>query len=182
MVFHFAQDGAGVAMADTLAVADMEYILYTAFQPFLSYLAQDWQFLDVTVWNVTQGVLVGSLACRAGWNTTPPRDTSDALPPGVAYLVKWPTGFSKSIGKKFIYGVPEVRTANGYVNAATLVALATFAARFILILFSQDTVRRWRAGAMPKGTILKISFRAFLGALVDTQLAYQRRRKFGIGS
>lgn len=103
---------------------------------------------------------------------------TDPLPSGVAALVTLYTGFKRTVGKKFIAGLPEAATTLGEWGGATLGALALIAEFWI----------------GPQAPIVGVSFtmctykklghlaHAIYTGVIRAVPGYQRRRKAGVGA
>ncbi len=129
-------------------------------------------FVSFKVTNLTTKTLVG-LHTFSG---TPHGTISgDAIPPGAAGLVTFSTGLLKARGRKFIAGIATSLTSAGIVNGLVLSSLADYAAYFIGLLAPEGIPMY--AGVVAKGG----TFAPFVSAAVRTVIAYQRRRKQGVG-
>lgn len=180
MVFH-ALCAFDAPVANGLVAADMETALRANFTGFLPYISSTWNFIDVYTFDLTTGNPVGTAMVNPAWNSAPSRGPAECSPPGVAYLAKFPTGFGKSVGKKFIFGVPEVNISNGLLSGTPLTQLGLLAARFLSTSLISGTSRAYSWGVAKKLGPLTFEFRAYISATADSQVAYQRRRKWGVG-
>ena len=110
--------------------------------------------------------------------TLPPSGTGEALPPGVAALVKFLTGVGKVYGRKFVGMLLESAQSNGSILAATLANLEQYAAKILAGIESGGSLL-WETGVMSK----KLgAFKEFTSYDASTNVAYQRRRRPGTGS
>lgn len=107
-----------------------------------------------------------------------PTPADDALPPGVAGLVKFLTSIGKVYGRKFIGGLIENAQGGGTLAAGAITALSNFGTSVM-----QDPaidVNNW----MEPGVVSmrEETFVPFTEHLVSDNVAYQRRRRRGTGS
>lgn len=106
---------------------------------------------------------------------------SDMLPHGVCGLLRAPTGFKRSQGKKYIPGITEGAQDNGEWDT---VALAVLGQQGEIYLSDPETFlgisNSYTPGVVPEGTN---QFRPFgPTVLVNAFCSYQRRRRPGVGT
>lgn len=102
--------------------------------------------------------------------------TGDTLPPGAAGLVTLSTGTFKARGRKFIAGIATTFTSTGILNGGALSNLENYAA-YLVGLLAPEGIPMY-AGVVAKSGV----FAPFVTAAVRSVIAYQRRRKQGVGA
>ncbi len=174
---QFAADQTESAvLAAVLAQVDAAYVYLNAV------LSQNYNPLDikVDVVAIVAGKIevvrnVGSIAWTGSFN---PAGNTDDLPPGACGYVKLLTDTGKTYGRKFISGLLETRSVSGFIDATAQTALASFAAR-VVTYYIMSAGNELHPGVL---SIRSLSFKDFTSAVVSSIVAYQRRRKFGVGS
>lgn len=163
------------APTDEEVVEDLADKLDTLYALVDHLMANNLTFEDITVFSVTEDRPIGVTT----WPTlTVGLTTSDMLPAGIAALVTFPTGVTRSFGKKFLPAFTEGgRTEDGWVTA-TLTALAAFGVEALTTGLGPN-FNQFSFGAFNKALA---DYRPFIEALVRGIEAYQRRRKPGVGS
>lgn len=125
--------------------------------------------------NVTQNTPVGEIA----WPTrTAGTDaSSNPVPLQIAGLIRFPSNYLGSQGRKFIAGLTEnMIDGNGILTAATQTDLATMAASLLGGVTSGT-----ESFTFGKDNPAKSRYASFLSAIVNDVVATQRRRKQGVG-
>lgn len=108
-----------------------------------------------------------------------PTATSDQLPRGNACLINLKTLDPDVNGKKYIGGWTESNVADGLLSAASLAILIDFAIDWFTGFTGATTGATWTPGVWsPTNTVFKAARDA---AVVPAIMAYQRRRKRGVG-
>lgn len=103
--------------------------------------------------------------------------TGDMLPHQDNGLVKFFTDIGQSIGKKYIMGLVEGLVTNSVIGAATVTALALFAAEFDATLSGANG--SWRPGNFAAATNI---FRPWSGTVeANALISSQDRRRPGFG-
>lgn len=102
----------------------------------------------------------------------------DVLPAAVSAYILGYTPLPKARGSKYVPGISESQSVGGEWNAGTLASLAVLLSRYVTIYIGTGGV-----GLVPG--VLSLTLGSFIPFLVsgaiDTQAAYQRRRKEGVG-
>lgn len=179
-VFAFAF--AGTSDTDENVADAIEGWLNTTFGYFKSYVkntqvSYDYKIDEVT-WSGGHWTVVRNLGTFVWSNPNNPEGTGDALPPGVAGLIKLTTGLGKSYGRKFVAGLLESTQESGLMSGAVLTALANAATQMI-------TGYEYIAGRTVTPVLLseKTGFaHVFIDAVVNAVMSYQRRRRQNVGS
>jgi hypothetical protein len=107
-----------------------------------------------------------------------PGGTGDVLPPGVAALAKFLTGYGKVYARKFLGGLVEGRQNGGILDSTGVTAVANFASTLL-------TPAVISAGNELAYGVMSKFFGAFVPideVVAESNLAYQRRRRRGTGS
>lgn len=136
--------------------------------------------LDLSEWDFTDNEWDGKSSVAA---TVPDgAEASEPLPAGIAYLMRWPTEELRRQARKFIPGATEVSVSGNTLTGSTISALAVSAA-----LLNNDIT----AGALTlrpctfNDTVLSPRFETSSDfsttSIVNTVVAYQRRRQPGAG-
>jgi len=171
-VFHFAKvSGADTddldAMEDFAEILDELYVSLEDFFP--DTVTAD----EISFFDVTNHVPLPSL----GWPTfTGGAVAVEAEPPACSALVVFRTGQSRRLGRKFFGPLQDGATTGGELEAGSLVQLAS-AAGALLGLLSGESGHTYYAGIV---STLGGFFR-FIEAVARPIIAYQRRRKQGVG-
>lgn len=136
--------------------------------------------LELSEWDFTDNEWDGKASVTA---TVPDgASVADPLPDGIAYLIRFPTAELRRQARKFIPGAVEVDVTGSAISAATVTDLITVGA-----LLNNDIT----AAAL---TIRPCTFNDTVGSprfetssdfsttsIVNTNVAYQRRRQPGAG-
>lgn len=147
-----------------------------------------WDEIEAIVDNSTLGdtielalfdAVLGQFDTVAELNMTNEDGTAvgEALPQGVAGIVKFFTAVGRSLGKKFVFGLFEGAQVDGLLTASAIIDLIAFALEF------DDDVLSGAANLRP-GNFNPVTglFRAWSKAVgVNDVVGYQRRRKPGVG-
>lgn len=154
------------------ALSDWLDDAYGVLQPGLT---DELSFETIEAVNTTQGTPID----EAAWPTLTVGGASanQAEPLQVAALVRFPTNYLGSQGRKYIGGLTEGQLEdNGIVSTGTLGGLATFGADVVagFAVTGNDFVP-----GVDNPTLAR--FAAFTGAIVNDVVSTQRRRKQGVG-
>lgn len=110
------------------------------------------------------------------WN---PTDTGDQLPRGNAMLVNLKTTDPDVSGKKYLPGIAKSGIVDGILNAGILALVASYAVDWYDGFVGTDSGADWQPGVWsPTDTVFRS---AGTTVIIPTIVAYQRRRKRGIG-
>lgn len=102
---------------------------------------------------------------------------SDALSDGAAALIRFPTSVPKHVGRKFLYGLTENMAGNSQIVSGVVTNLANWAAT-ILSNPVIDGLNYMHSGIVNGKAD---QFLQFASAVAEAVIAYQRRRKQGVG-
>ncbi len=118
---------------------------------------------------------VGTIVWTGAFN---PAGSTDDLPPGACGFVKLLTDSGKTYGRKFISGLLETRGVSGFIDSTAQTALTNF----VTGILTYATISA--GNLLVPGVLSKkhSAFKQFYAGLVSATIAYQRRRKFGVGS
>jgi hypothetical protein len=149
-------------------VAALEAYFTAVYAPVIGITTTDWS---------TDSVDVNRLTARLSAPVTSfpfiVRGTTggDSLPPSDAYIVVGKTNVKKTLGRKFLPGVPEIRQAIGTIDNTARAALDVFGGLWVAPL----TVGAFTLtpGVYNRKTSI---FHPFFAYRVDTYTATQRRR------
>lgn len=173
----FAADQAESAvMAAVLAQVSAAYTYMNAV------ISQNYDPVDIKVDVVD--IVAGKVQVTRNVGTIPwtgsfsPAGSTDDLPPGACGYVKLLTSVGKTYGRKFISGLLETRAVSGFIDATAISALANFAGRVILA-YTVSASNTLVPGVL---SLRSLDFKEFTAAVVSNVVAYQRRRKFNVGS
>ncbi len=159
---------------DGLVGVQVAELLEAAYNEIKGNMSGDVTFEDIRIFNVTQNRDMRVFA----WPTlTAGTGSGDSLPPGVALLVKFGTGFIRELGRKFLGGYTEAVAAGGGWTNPTLAAALAFAGFLIDQTSMSDPDMAFHGGLINKDGI----FHEFISAVVSGVAAYQRRRRQGRG-
>lgn len=179
LVHHFLYAQAGAAPSMAVFTSGVDNALRGAYANVIGMQAANLVYNTLDIFNVTTGLPIASFTPNALWNSGRPSG-AEILPAGVAALPTWSTGFARSRGKKFLYGMIEANLVNGLFGSTTMANLALFAAGLVSALASGTTPAfSLQAGVAVKGPPL--TFRPFITGHTTAVPAYQRRRKVGVG-
>lgn len=129
----------------------------------------------INVHNVTQDYL---MAEEPFPSTAAGLSAQDPIPSGAAGLVTFPTIIPKTRGRKFIAGLVESYTTDGYFNGTALGVLDLYGDSLIGTQVGGNASEfRFGVVMVPSGI-----FRAYVSYQTSNIPAYQRRRKVGVGS
>jgi hypothetical protein len=133
--------------------------------------------VQIVVWNAGKWQVVEDVGEFTWTMSNPFSGTGDLAADGVAALLKFPTLHPRHIGRKFIYGLVEGAIANSSLHSTVVAGFAGMAADLLAdaVIDGSNTLKN--------GVIDAINgvFLTFTSAVSDTVLAYQRRRKQGVG-
>lgn len=173
-VYHLEVNGADVAEADILdAVATWLDDAYGAYNGSLS---TGLDYDRITVYNLTQGFLVGDTA----WPTlTSGAASGDQEPPQTCPFVKFPSDVQGSQGRKYLPNITEANTdSGGQIASGSLATLAGYAAAILADIIPQVGTALIPGNWNPD----LVRFAHWTAALVTATLRTQRRRVRGVGS
>lgn len=170
----YVQLETGAFVLDTDALEDMAAWLETIYAPIVDSLSSLITFDVVDVWNLTQDQPVGSIP----WPTlTVGTGTAETLPPGCAALVTASTGQKNTRGRKFFGVLTELGQSGGLLSLGLMGDLAEAGVAWAGAFFGATSTESWLPGVVDKmGSLIQ-----FNGVVVRRPVAYQRRRKQGIG-
>lgn len=171
------------SQTDQTVFDEIDAFLTSVYTEFDSYLMATAEPRDLKVdvidwvdnkWTTVRSVGFGSWG--AGINTS---SSGDQLPPGVAALVKFGTGFGRHIGRKFIGMMPEnLNQTNGTLSATLIGAMATgFGNLLVGHEISSLNYLNYRVLDRLEGTVYDA-----LELIINGIWSYQRRRREGVGS
>lgn len=144
------------------------------YAPLFGSMTNQLSFDTVQVNNKTQGTIIGEAAFPT---LTAGGDADTASPLQISAVVRFPTGFKGSQGRKFIPGLCEDDLeANGILSAAWQSALATTAANALNGFTVSGNLFVYGADNPGLGR-----FAAFQSGIVNDVVGTQRRRKQGVG-
>jgi len=174
-VYHFRVAIVPTPLSDDLLRADLATKLSTTYDDIQANMSNQVDALDITSYNVTQDYPIGV----TGW-TAPyvgGTGTGESLPQGCGPLVKWLTAVKRTQGRTYMPPVMEGNQDGGSLTLGTVTQYLTFAANLLA----------GTAGPNGYGFQL-IVYKRSLGvavtitsAAVSGLIAYQRRRKLGVG-
>lgn len=174
-VYHYKLTSTTAGPGDSVAMNALADQLEDIYTPILGLMTTDTKFEDITFYNVTQDRPMGVLA----WPTlTQGSGTGDGLPPGCAALITSYTATKRTYGRKFFGVIEETEQADGILTSAAQTSLATAAAE-LLDLVVVAAISTFTPGTYRPDTG---TFAPFIEAVVRAAIAYQRRRKAGVGS
>lgn len=101
----------------------------------------------------------------------------ELLPFGCAGLLLFRTGQNRVLGRKFVPGLTEANVAAGVLSTGAINALALFAAELAVGYTDPVTDQTFSYGVKNKVN----SFIPIIGVTIRAEVAYQRRRKRGVG-
>ena len=136
--------------------------------------------LDLSEWDFTDNEWDGKSSVAA----TVPDGTiaTEPLPSGVAYLMRWPTDELRRQARKFIPGPTELSVAGNALTGSAVTALGVSAA-----LLNNDitagalTLRPCTFNDTPLSPRFETHSDFSTTSIVNTNVAYQRRRQPGVG-
>lgn len=106
----------------------------------------------------------------------------DYYAPGCAALVKILTGQNRRQGRKFIPGLREAVVTDGALTGAALVNFADFAAAFDIPVTAAGITYTWCTfNTEPTSPLFETDSLAVQSVVAEATVAYQRRRKPGVG-
>jgi len=156
------------------AKQDMVQWVDALFQSIESIQVNDVLPLDILVTNVTAGTATTIHSWQSYFGG---EDTGDQLPPGVAALVLATTAIGRVLGRKFLPGIAEFYWNGVNLTGTAITALANFAVAWIAGFTGEASGASWLPGVLRTvGT-----FAPFVEAIVRGEMAYQRRRRQGVG-
>lgn len=105
--------------------------------------------------------------------------SEDQLPRGNAGLINFKTTDPDVSGKKFLPGLTEAAITAGLLNGGTLAALVAMAVDIMAPFVGGTSGATWTTGVW---SVVGTVFKAYTGtAITSNVMAYQRRRKRGVG-
>jgi hypothetical protein len=178
-VYHLRQTSA-TPVTNSIALAEIKTFFEGAYSQLNGLLNTSLAPLDIKVDKIQ--LIGGALQIIENIGTTSwggaynPSGSGDSLPAGCAALVILRTAVGKVFGRKFINGVNEGNSDDGFLNAAIVSGLSAFAGALIT---PWAGTMGFELGLLSTRTTV---FQKFLGLLVADNIAYQRRRRPGKGS
>lgn len=164
-----------VDVADVDALAAVRSWLEAAYAYINGDLSPALTYTSISVVNVTQDTIVG----EGTWPglTAGSDPTADAEPLQVAAVVRFPSNYRGSQGRKFIGGLTEARVgSNGVLTSGTVLDLTNYGG-VLLVGFSVGT-EPFIYGA---NNVAKSRFADFQSVIVNSVVGTQRRRRQGYG-
>jgi hypothetical protein len=183
-VFHFwVSDGAGDSDANVMD--DLEGLIDTMYTGLSGQLQNDLDPYDIRFDVVT---LVGglehvtrSMGTRSWTLTTNPSASGDGIPQTNAAIVNLRTSIPKVFGRKYIGTLGEGNTADGSITGAVSTALTTWAS-YLLSSYA-GSIMTYVAGVLTSKSEEGLDwFAPFVGAVINSVLGTQRRRRINRGS
>lgn len=175
-VFHAIVTGVGPFDDNNMLNAVVSWI-GNVYQPMRIQMSQTWSFVGIDVYNVTQDYPIGFAAAPAAWNAPASRGPVEVCPPGTAYFVSARTSRKRTYGRKFLPGIPETVNVNGRITGAALTALLSFAVNYVAQYASAQGIT-FNPGTLDRVTNVLLGF---ISGKAYADVAYQRRRKYGVG-
>lgn len=172
-VYDFIHTGVN-AVNDEDVLDAVLAVMETAYGYVVSQVTDNLSFDSVEVVNVTQDALIGEDVFTT---TTAGTATDQASPMQVAYLVRFPTNYRGSQGRKFIPGCNEGSLGeNGELNTATQAACLAYALEILDGVTVSGELFVPGVDNPDKGR-----FAAYESAICNDIVGTQRRRKQGQG-
>jgi hypothetical protein len=178
-VFYYQNAGPGTALPSGLPayLGQQVEALFNYLIPNQTYsLVYD----NLTYYNMTTKEPLGEhapLVVDQGDNIT-----YDPMPSGCAALVIGDTGYSRSRPKKFVPGLHEnLCEGNIITSSAFLGNLTNFALYWLTSFYDTFNDINWIPGTWHKLTPTTGEFRGLIATIVKDIIAFQRRRKPGVG-
>lgn len=181
LVWHYIMTGAGpttaallltaVESAVTLAWLEIDQLITTDLQGETLEVLK-WDFVNNRWDGLESQTLVGMDGTGAG----------DYLPQGNAVLVKIFTDASRRQARKYVPGVIEGATADGFITGANLVDFADFAGLFDAdVSPGGNQFKYCTFNTLPTSPLFETESVARGSVLAESAGSYQRRRKPGVG-
>jgi len=137
-------------------------------------LPDDLSFVDITMQNLSQNLLMGS----KGWpNQVTGGGGTDAMPPQIANLVVFPTLVPRSQGRKYFPGFTEALYVNGAITAGGISLLEAVGSPFVGVVTNLGY--SYQFGNYSE---LPAHFYSWTSYKVIPAARTQRRRTLGFGS
>jgi len=171
-VYHFAKVS-GADTDDQDAMDDMAEILDELYTDLSAYFPTTVTAGEISFFDVTNNNPLPSMS----WPTfTAGTGSGEPEPPACSALVVFRTGVNRKLGRKFFGPLSDGVTDGGEIEGGSLTQLAASAAALVGLL-SGDSGHTYWAGIV--GTLG--GFFRFIEAVARPVIAYQRRRKQGVG-
>ncbi len=175
-IWHMKVNSIGAATQSEILLEIGGYI-ENIYQALEGQIALNWDADHIELFNVTKNIpepAIPFLSFNGGTLN------ADSLPPGTCTFGFLRTGISRAIGKKFFPPPTENSSFDGVLAGAGLTALSAALDEVLdpsIVGALTDVVFGTRTGANP----LSANVRPFISAVASSILAYQRRRKQGVG-
>lgn len=159
--------------------ADIAEYVEGIFTDIISEMEDALSFDNIDIYNLTGNIIEPQIE----WPTlTQGGNAAAPLPIGCAALVLARTGVSRHIGRKFFGTLVEGRATGSFWDSTMIGKLLLALGDYMNVFTGSNGV-----GLTPGVQEILLGgglgvFRPFIGGSVQAQVAYQRRRKFGVGS
>jgi hypothetical protein len=171
-VFHF-KAGAYIA-ADNDGISDITAFLDALYDNIDTDLHLGMDFDSINLFNVDQDKSYGDI----GWpSLTSCTGSGERYAPGVCLLVSLRTGYSRKLGRKYLGFFGEGKLSSGIFAGSVVTNALAFAADLLGSFTGGTSGESWLPGIPTK----EGGFLGFTEGLVNTNPAYQRRRRIGSG-
>jgi hypothetical protein len=175
-VHHFNINTQPGTADDEVMLEDLATLLSEAYASVQAFMPTAVDAYDITVYNISQDYPVGVTTWTVGY--TGGTSGGDGLPPGTAPLVLFRTATKNVLGKTFLPSFIESEQSNGMLVSGAKTACLAFASTI------RDTSPQGGGYGFTK--VVWSNSTAIAHPItsqgVSPQLAYQRRRKIGVGS
>jgi len=172
--YQFRFDGPAT-ITDTAGLGDVAYIIEQLYNIVVNMINIRNVLREVGVFNVTQNRLVGVTDANTYVGGT---GIGTQMPPGTAALATFKTNVPKVILRKFLPPFASAQLASsGALSGTAQTAVEAFAAALLPQQISGSN--RYQYGYLSSKTL---SFEVPSIAIVGATIAYQRRRKPGVGA
>lgn len=168
-----------VAQSQSQIRADIVEYVEGVLTPLVSEIVDEVTFDKINIYNLT----TDSIEPQMVWNTlTQGGNAAAELPVACAGLIIGRTGVSRRLGRKFFPTFVEGRATGSFWDTTMTTKLLQATLAYI---------NNWTGGngvMSQPGIVEKLLgggigvFRTFIGGSVQAQVAYQRRRKYGVGT
>jgi hypothetical protein len=182
-VWHVRNDLAETADDDTVMDAIDGYMdtIYSLLASTIRNTLEPYDIrYDLVEWSGGKETLVRTLGTRSWTLTSPPSGSGEMLTPMDAAIVNLRTALPKVFGRKYISGIGETGAGDGVVTSAVVTALTSFATA-MLSGFVNGSVS-YLPGVLSGKSSAANKFALFVGAVVNSVLGTQRRRRQNRGS
>lgn len=178
-VYHHIFDGVG-GISDAAVVLDIKAWAEAAYDELVSFTAnnvvEQLSFVDQVEWVVDEWVTVANVG-----TFTPlfvPVGGIEITPNQISPFVTFKTARPKSVGRKFLFPVPEAAQNEGILDAAAVAAMVAYA---VLVVndITLDVLNELHPGIVRTNVN---DFEIFTVAVVTDLVGTQRRRRPGYGA